>query len=298
MSDITINPIKKIEGEICLGGDKSISHRAIMIASIAKGRSLIKNFLKSEDCLYTVKAFQGLGIPIKFSGIDVTVEGNGPRGLSLPRNKIYLGNSGTSMRIIPGILAGQDFETTLTGDESLSKRPMDRVIEPLRKMGADIKGRDDKYAPLVIKGRPLKAISYKTGVASAQVKSAIMLAALYADGITEVEEPAKSRDHTERMLSLFGTRLRVDGLKVSIYGGSLLKAAALTVPGDISAAAFFITAALLVKDSWIRIKDLLYNRTRLGFVDVLKEMGGEVNIANKRFNGFEEICDIEARSSS
>lgn len=298
MTDKSVNPIKKLKGEIHLKGDKSISHRAVMVASIADGRTTIKNFLRSEDCLYTVKAFQQLGIDIDFSKDQVVVEGKGLRGLKEAKGPIYVGNSGTSMRLISGILAGQNFESTLTGDISLSKRPMYRIIEPLRMMGAKIKGRDDQYAPLVIKGADLKAIRYKTKVASAQVKSAIIFAGLYADGITEIEEPSKSRDHTERMLSLFGARLRIEDPKIVVYNEPRLKAQSLSIPGDISSASFFIVGSLLLKDSEIVIKDLLFNRTRLGLINILKDMGAEIEIENMCFNGCEDVCDVVARSGN
>ncbi|NQT06540.1 MAG: 3-phosphoshikimate 1-carboxyvinyltransferase [Candidatus Omnitrophica bacterium] len=298
MKSIKINPIKKIVGSIRLKGDKSISHRTVMIASIAEGRSVIKNFLKSADCLYTVKAFQGLGVDIRFLGEDLIIEGAGLGGLKKPQGDIYLGNSGTSMRLISGILAGQAFETTLTGDESLSSRPMHRIIEPLRLMGARISAREDNFAPLTIKGGKLKAIRYKSKVASAQVKSAVMLAALYVDGVTELEEPVKSRDHTERMLSLFGAKMVIDDQKVTLYGSQRLKAQAFEIPGDISSAAFFITAALLLKGSELVIKDILSNRTRTGLLDALTNMGGDISIENKHFNGCEDICDITVKYSS
>ena len=293
MKKISIKPVKKLKGTISLKGDKSISHRAIIVASISEGRSVIKNFLRSEDCLYTIDAFRKLGINIDTSGDDVIVEGKGLSGLKKAKEDIYLGNSGTSMRLISGIAAGQNFETTLTGDKSLSNRPMYRVIEPLRLMGADIRGKEDKFAPLIIKGGNLKAIKYKTKVASAQIKSAVLLAGLYADGITEVLEPIKSRDHTERMLSLFGAKLVIEDLKVAINNKPSLKARDLTIPGDISSAAFFITAALILEGSQINIKNLVFNRTRLGFIDALKEMGADINIENNHFAGYEDVCDIK-----
>ncbi len=294
---MTITPLKALSGSISLPGDKSISHRAIMISAISQGKSTIKNFLASEDCIHTIKAFQALSIDISINKDTVSVQGKGLRGLSAPTADIYLGNSGTSMRLISGILAGQTFRSTLTGDESLSNRPMYRIIEPLKLMGADIKGGRDNCAPLTINGSKLKSISYKTKVASAQVKSAVMLAALYADGVTEIDEPVKSRDHTERMLSLFGGKLEIDDTKVKVYNAPDLKARSLTIPGDISSAAFFIVGALLVKGSKLEINGLLYNRTRLGFIDALNKMGADIKIRNKQFNGYEEVCDciVESR---
>lgn len=296
MSDIEIKPIKRLKGKVFLKGDKSISHRAVIIGSIANGRSVIKNFLKSEDCLCTMKAFQQLGVSIKFSKSDLIIEGRGLRGLNRPSGEIYLGNSGTSMRLISGVLAGQDFESVLTADESLSKRPMYRIIEPLRLMGAEIKAREERYAPLVIKGGRLKSIKYKTKVASAQVKSAIILAGLYADGITEVEEPAKTRDHTERMLSLFGAKLRLEGFKVIVCSNPHLEGRSITIPGDISSSAFFIVGALLLEGSEIEIEGVLFNRRRMGFIDALSQMGADISIKNRSFNGFEDICDVVVKS--
>ncbi|MBL7068499.1 MAG: 3-phosphoshikimate 1-carboxyvinyltransferase [Candidatus Omnitrophica bacterium] len=297
MDDIKINPIKKFEGAVSLRGDKSISHRSVMIASIAEGQSRIKNFLRSEDALYTIKAFKQLGVAIGLSNDDIIVEGKGLDGLKGPKGDIYLGNSGTSMRLLSGVLAGQNFKSTLTGDESLSRRPMYRIIRPLRQMGAHIKGREDNFPPLVIEGAKLRAIRYKTEVASAQIKSALIFAALYADGVTEIEEPIKSRDHTERMLGLFGAKMEIDDLRISVNPRPDLKGRSLAIPGDISSAAFFIIGALILKGSEILIKDLLFNRTRWGIIEILNQMGAEIKIENKRFNGCEEICDINVRSS-
>lgn len=292
-----ISPIKKLAGEISLKGDKSISHRAVIIGSIAEEKTRIKNFLEGEDCLYTLKAFRRLGVNIDSSAGEIVIEGRGLNGLTRPSGEIYLGNSGTSMRLISGVLAGQDFESTLAGDESLSRRPMDRIIEPLRMMGADIKGREDKFAPLAIKGGALRSIAYATRVASAQVKSAIMLAGLYADGITEITEPTKSRDHTERMLSFFGAKMVMDHTKIQIYGRPRLRGSDIVIPGDVSSAAFLITAALFLKGSDLIIKDLLFNRTRMGLVCVLKDMGGSIELENRRFNGYEELCDFVVKPS-
>lgn len=297
MKNKKIKPIKRLTGTIALKGDKSISHRSVMISSIAEGRSRIKNFANSGDCFSTVMAFKQLGISIDVSGDSLTVEGKGLKGLARSDKDIYLGNSGTSMRLLSGILAGQEFESKLTGDESLSSRPMDRIIEPLRLMGADIKGRDDRYAPLVIKGGALKAVNYRTRVASAQVKSAIIFAALYAEGVTEIEEPVKSRDHTERMLSLFGARMVIGERKVSIDGMPDLKAREISIPGDISSAAFFMVAASILDGSEIRIKGLLCNCTRTGIIDTLRDMGADINMEAKRFSGCEDVCDVVVRRS-
>jgi 3-phosphoshikimate 1-carboxyvinyltransferase len=202
------------------------------------------------------------------------------------------------MRLMSGVLAGQDFTSTLTGDDSLTKRPMRRIIEPLELMGARIRSQRGGYAPLVIEGGKLRAVRYKTGVASAQVKSCVIFAGLYADGVTEIEEPVKSRDHTERMLSLFGAKLVIEGLRVSVHGGPVLKGRDFEIPGDISGAAFFIVGASILKGSSLRITDVLFNRTRMGAVDALRDMGSEIEIENKRFNGYEELCDIVVNSSA
>lgn len=295
---MTISPLSKLEGALFLKGDKSISHRAVMIASIARGRSRIANFPMSEDCLSTVKAFRELGVRIDVSAEEVAVDGVGLNGLKKPRGDIYLGNSGTSMRLISGILAGQDFETTLTGDESLSSRPMYRVIEPLRLMGADIKAREDKFAPLIIKGGGLKAIKYRSKLPSAQVKSAAIFAGLYADGVTEITEPIRSRDHTERMLSLFGAKLEIEELTVTVFPRPELRSRSLSIPGDISSAAFFAVAALILDGSKLVIKDVLSNRTRFGFIELLNGMNADIRVDRRRFNGCEDLCDITVNSGA
>ena len=297
MNNITINPSKKIKGTINLPGDKSISHRAVMIGSIANGQTKITNFLTSLDCLYTLKAFQSLGVKIESNDNAILIHGKGPN-LSKPSSKeIYLGNSGTSMRLLCGILAAQAFQTVLTGDTSLSNRPMDRIIKPLKMMGADIKAEQNKYSPLIINGTKLNAIQYSSPVASAQVKSAIMLAGLYANGVTSVEEPAKSRDHTEKMFKYFGARVDEKGLKVSVKGPSELEAKDLEIPGDISSAAFFIVLATLLEGSTLTLTNVLHNPTRNGYLEILIKMGAKIKIKNVRQNGPEKICDIETRSS-
>jgi 3-phosphoshikimate 1-carboxyvinyltransferase len=301
MSSMTIEKISRLKGKVSMPGDKSISHRAIMISSIAKGKSLISNLLDSLDCQATINAFLKMGVSIEIDGKNnVAVVARGLRGLKEPDALLYMGNSGTSMRLLSGILAGQDFKSTLAGDESLSKRPMKRVTEPLRLMGADISGADDaNLAPLTIKGGGLKAIEYNTPVASAQVKSAIIFAGLYADGLTKVTEPYKSRDHTERMLRLFGAGIKEEGLTVSIEGMKerQLKPQRLTIPGDISSAAFFITSALLARNSEITITSCGINPTRTGILNVLQRMGADIELLNKK-DGYEPYADILVRSSS
>jgi 3-phosphoshikimate 1-carboxyvinyltransferase len=296
-------PIKKIpslRGAITVPGDKSISHRAVMMASLAKGKSRIKNLLMGQDCQATINAFKAMGISISIDK-DIIIDGKGLRGLSCPKDSLYLGNSGTTMRLLPGILAGQDFKTTLTGDSSLSQRPMKRVTLPLKLMGADIDGRDDaNLAPLNIIGKNvLKPIDYKTQVASAQVKSAIMLAGLYTNGKTRITEPYKSRDHTERVFKLFGVDIEGEGLSISVQGirGRELVPQEINIPGDISSAAFFITLGVLSDDSEITIQNCGLNPTRTGIISVLKGMGAHIDIIDDE-KGSEPKGAIIVKSSS
>ncbi len=294
---MNIRPAKSIRGKIALPGDKSISHRAVMIGSIAEGRTRIENFLSAGDCLSTVEAFKAMGVAIDRRGNAVSVEGAGLKGLKRPDTPLYAGNSGTTMRLLMGILAGQDFECTISGDESLSHRPMKRVTGPLRRMGAHISGRDDaNLAPLTVRGGNLRGIDYESPVASAQVKSSILLAGLYADGTTSVTEPFRSRDHTERMLGLFGAPVSTEGRKTSVKKCGGMKGARLPVPGDISSAAFFIVAALLGKDSELIMRGAGCNKTRTGAIDILKRMGADINITGER-GDWEPVCDLTVRSS-
>lgn len=301
MSSVKIESISRLRGRVSPPGDKSISHRAIMLSSIAKGKSSVSNLLESLDCSATIEAFMKMGISIRL-GRDKTaaIEGGGLQGLKEPDSELYLGNSGTTMRLLLGILAGQNFKVTLTGDESLSKRPMRRVTSPLRLMGADIEGVDDaNLAPLTIRGSRLKPIEYITPVASAQVKSAIILAGLYAEGTTRVTEPYRSRDHTERMLKLFGAELKKEGLSVSVKGlsKSELTPQSIFIPGDISSAAFFITLGVLAKNSEISITSCGINPTRCGILKVLKRMGARLEIVNEK-KEYEPYADIVPGYSS
>ena len=292
-----IKPAKKLKGTITLPGDKSISHRAVMISSIAEGASRIENFLNADDCMATIEAFKKMGVNVRLKGGVLTVDGVGLRGLKKPSSTLYLGNSGTSMRLLLGILAGQNFESTLSGDESLGRRPMKRVTAPLRQMGADIKGRDDaNFAPLTVRGGGLRSIDYVSPIASAQVKSSVLFAGLYAEGITSVVEPFKSRDHTERMLAIFGADISVDRLKISIKGAEGLKGRDIYVPGDISGGTFFIIAALLLRDSEIVIRNAGLNNTRTGVIDILKRMGAKIESKNVR-GDWEPMCDLVISSS-
>lgn len=300
MADLIVKPSAGLFGEITPPGDKSLSHRAVMCAAIAEGETVINGFLAGEDTLNTVKAVQMLGIDVEGAGTDrLRVRGKGLDGLSEPAGVLDLGNSGTGMRLLAGLLAGQDFFSVLTGDEYLRKRPMARIVEPLRRMGAVIDGRaGGTLAPLAIRGagRRLKPIPYASPVASAQVKSAILLCGLYADGETSVSEPSKSRDHTERMFRFFGLDVKEQGLRVSMRGRQRLTAkGALDIPADISSAAFFMVAASIVPGSELMLKNVGVNPTRTGIIDILKDMGADITLANQREQAGEPVADITVR---
>jgi len=287
-----------LEGKIALSGDKSVSHRVIILASLAEGTTYAETFLNSQDSLRTVEAFRQMGIDIKLDKNRIEIKGKGLRGLKQPENEIYMGGSGTSMRLILGVLAGQKFRATLTADTSLSKRPMQRVTIPLRQMGAHIEGPGDaNFAPLTVEGSDLNPIEYKIPVASAQVKSAILLAGLYARGRTKVIEPIMSRDHTERMLRLFGAQVDKDGLCYSIEGWPRLRGIYLSIPGDISSAASFIVLAVLAKRSHLIIESVGLNPTRTGMIDVLRRMGANIDVRIKGGEDTEPFGDIEIKSS-
>lgn len=297
MESIKLAKAKRIEGEIVPPGDKSITHRAIMISSIAKGVSCLHGYSKGEDNIRTLKAFEMMGVEAKQSNGDLLIKGVGIFGLKEPYNVIDAGNSGTTMRLISGILSGQNFLSVITGDESLRSRPMSRIIEPLRLMGAEIFSRYGGFAPIVIKGGRLKPISHRMNIASAQVKSCILFAGIYADGITEVEEPFLSRDHTERMLSYFGVNVLKDGKKVRISGHQQPEAREIFIPGDISSAAFFIIAGLLLDGSELLIRNVGINYTRSGIIDVLREMGANIQVMNARKVCEEDVADIYVKAS-
>jgi len=298
MKKIEVERKKKIVGEISLPGDKSISHRAIMLGSIGQGETRVTGFSDCLDCRNTLNAFLRLGIEIEEdSPGELTIHGQGLRGLTSPNEIIDVGNSGTTMRLLSGILAAQDFSSTLTGDESLRKRPMKRIILPLREMGAKISSPDDNHPPITIVGQKLHPIDYISPVASAQVKSCILLAGLYARGITKLTEPSPSRDHTERMLRYLGAPLKVEGLTVSIEGVRELKTKPIAIPGDISSGAFFVVTCLLLENSKIRIEGVGINPTRTGLLDILKEMGASIKIENVRDLCGEPIADIFVESS-
>ena len=268
-----------LKGTIAVPGDKSISHRAVMFGSIAEGTTEITNFLPGEDCLSTIACFRKLGVEILRDGSKVIVKGKGLEGLKEPEDVLDVGNSGTTIRLMMGILAGRPFHSILTGDPSIGKRPMTRVTNPLMQMGAEIKGRGGaEYTPISISGGKLEGIEYRLPVASAQVKSAILLAGLQAKGRTTVIEPEKTRDHTERMISLFGGKAELSEGRVTVKGGQRLHAASVNVPGDISSAAFFLAAGAAVPGSIINLENVGLNETRTGILDVLLDMGAEVSI--------------------
>ena len=296
MDRIELNGGRCLRGELVPPPDKSISHRAVFFSSLAKGKSRVGNFLRAGDTLSTVSAFRSLGIDIEEKGDELVIHGKGIHGLREPHTIIDCGNSGTTIRLLSGIVSGNPFFSVLSGDDSLRARPMQRVISPLRQMGAEILGRDgDRYPPLAIKGRKLRAIRYSLPVASAQVKSAVLLAGLYPDGETEVAEPLQSRDHTERMLPAFGVRIKVEGLTVTIKGGDELYGRDTTIPGDFSSAAFFIVAALLLKGSEITVRAAGINPTRTGLLTVLRRMGAEVTMENIREVSGEPVADISCK---
>ncbi|MBF0473576.1 MAG: 3-phosphoshikimate 1-carboxyvinyltransferase [Nitrospirae bacterium] len=279
MDTITLYKTNKFKGNIEPPPDKSISHRAIFFSSIANGKSVIHNFLNAADPISTINAFRMLGVDIKQDGNIVTVTGNGLRSLREPNNVIDCGNSGTTIRLISGLLSACTFHSVLTGDDSLRGRPMSRVITPLKMMDAKIDARaSGKYPPISITGGKLSPIKYKMPIASAQVKTSIILAALLTEGTTEIEQPIMSRDHTERMLKVYGADLKVDDLKISVTGGKELNATEVFVPGDISSAAFFIAASQIIKGSSIKINNCGLNPTRIGLLEILdkNKMGGEV----------------------
>jgi len=293
-----VTPINKpLKGNFKVPSDKSISHRAAMFASLVREPVLISNFSLGADCMSTLSVLENLGVKIEFQSKNSLIINN-KEGFKEPKNILDAGNSGTTIRLMSGILAGQDFYCVMTGDESLRKRPMARVINPLKEMGANIWARDnDTKAPVSIKGGKLQGINYNSPVASAQVKSSILLAGLHAEGITTVTEPVKSRDHTERMLEYLNANIMEQGTKVTI-GASQLVSKPITVPGDISSAAFFLVAGAIIPDSEIIIQDVGLNRTRTGIIDVLQQMGAEIEILNQRVDCNEEIGDIKINYSN
>lgn len=291
--------IKGVKGEITVPGDKSISHRAVMFGSLAQGITTVENFLRGADCLSTIDCFRRLGISIEEKPEQITIHGKGLDGLSAPSEILDAGNSGTTTRLISGILSGQTFETTLTGDASIQKRPMGRIIEPLTQMGASITSLGGNgCAPLRIEGRPLHGIHYTTKVASAQVKSAILLAGLYADSPTSVTEPALSRNHSELMLGLFGANVKTEGTTATIEPRPRLSGQKILVPGDISSAAYFIAAACITPDSELLIRHVGVNPTRDGILRVCRMMNADVTLLPYKEESGEPSADLLVRSSS
>ncbi|NNJ33097.1 3-phosphoshikimate 1-carboxyvinyltransferase [Lacrimispora defluvii] len=288
-----------LRGELSIPGDKSISHRSIMFGSLAKGTTEITNFLQGADCLSTIACFEKMGIGIENNGDSVIVHGNGLFGLKKPETILDCGNSGTTTRLISGILAAQDFDVTLTGDDSIKKRPMKRIMDPLSHMGADIRSLEGNgCAPLAITGKKLYGIHYTSKVASAQVKSAILLAGLYAEGETKVTEPYVSRNHSEIMLKYFGADVSTEGTTASIRPAKELYGNRIVVPGDISSAAFFIAAGLLVPGSEILLKHVGINPTRDGILSVCRDMGADITLLNKNTDSGEPTADILVKSST
>jgi 3-phosphoshikimate 1-carboxyvinyltransferase len=298
LNSYIVKPAKAVKGEIAVPGDKSISHRSIILGSIAQGVTTVSGFLRGEDNIATLNAFRAMGITIEDDGVTLKIHGKGLHGLTEAEDVIDCGNSGTSIRLLTGLLSGQAFFSVLTGDQYLRKRPMKRVVTPLAAMGARIAGRaGGEKAPLGISGSSLTGVSYSSPVASAQVKSAILLAGLYAAGETSVIEPHLSRDHSERMLKHFGADIEAAGPQVTIRGGRELQAQEIVVPGDISSAAFFMVAGLITPGSELLIKGVGVNPTRTGIIDILTLMGGRLILVNQREVSGEPIADILVQSS-
>jgi len=287
-------------GSVSVPGDKSISHRAVMLTSLAEGTSHIGGFLNAADCICTARAMMALGVAVRgLPGTELEIDGVGLRGLRVPAGPLDLGNSGTGMRLLLGVLAGQDLEAELVGDESLSGRPMDRIAVPLREMGASVIGRGERVLPPVtVRGGVLQGITYHTPMASAQVKSAVLLAGLNARGPTTVIEPARSRDHTERMVGAMGGVVETDGLAVTLTPGGHLSACDITVPGDFSSAAFILAAGRLVPGSRVVLEGVLLNETRTGLLEALELMGGAVSVSERREVAGEPVGNLTAEPAA
>ena len=303
MKKQTIQPVKSINGGIELPGDKSISHRYGMLAGIAEGTTELRHFSAAADCHSTLLCMQALGANVKIANDVVRVTGHGPHGLQRPRKALDAGNSGTTIRLLSGILAGQNFSSTISGDGSLQKRPMKRVVTPLRQMGAEIIAREEQFAPLEIHGAKLRAITYEMPMASAQVKSAVLLAGLFAEGLTKVIEPARTRDHTELALAEFGAEIEQHGLTTTVHGldtangSKMLTARALDVPGDISSAVFFIAAASLFPESTLLIHNVGLNPTRTAILDLFLSMGADIKTPSLRASHGEVVGDLAVKGA-
>ncbi len=298
--DFRVEPSTVRDSKVNVPGDKSVSHRALMLGSIANGKTEISGFLASEDCLATLQAFRLMGVEIEqHDTTRLTVHGVGASGLRAPDGPLDLGNSGTAMRLMAGVLAGQEFDSVLTGDKSLTSRPMSRVIAPLTAMGAAIESDCDGTPPLQISGGlRLHGIDYRLPIASAQVKSCVLLAGLSADGRTSVIEPAITRDHTERMLAAMGADIAVEGSRITVQGRQSLQGCSVDIPGDLSSAAFVMLAVLLANDASVLICNIGVNPTRTGVIDILQGMGADITLENRRLLGKEPVADIRVRSSS
>ena len=297
MSDFVASPGNSLSGVITIPGDKSISHRAIIMGSIANGVTKVSGFLEGNDSLATMKSFQQMGVGIEQLGSKLIIKGVGMHGLKAPTKPLNLGNSGTSIRLMSGLLSAQSFDSELCGDQSLSKRPMDRIIEPLRQMGAKINGVNSK-PPLTIYGnQALTAITYELPIASAQIKSCLLLAGLYAQGKTCIIENVTTRDHTERMLRGFGYQVICSDNSISLDGGGELEACDIDIPNDISSAAFFMVAGSIAKDADLTLKSININPTRTGIIEILKLMGADITLSNETEMAGEKIADIRVRSA-
>ena len=289
-----INKVSSLNGEFTVAGDKSISHRAVMLGALANGKTTVSGFLNGADCLSTVSCFEKLGIKTQIDGNDVCIHGKGLHGLLAPSEVLYTGNSGTTTRLISGILAAQNFTSVIDGDASIRKRPMGHVRKPLEMMGAKFEG---ETCPITIYGTNLKSIEYTMPVASAQLKSAIILASLFADNVSTIHEPVQSRNHTELMLKYMGAHVKQIGDDISIHPCDTLNAVHIDVPADISSAAFFMVGACITKNSDITIRNVGINSTRTGIINVLIDMGANISLLNTRYFGNEPVADIRVRSS-
>ncbi|MCS6954203.1 MAG: 3-phosphoshikimate 1-carboxyvinyltransferase [Bryobacterales bacterium] len=292
-----IAPAARLRGTLRLPGDKSISHRYAILGALAEGETRIRNYATGADCRSTLQCLRALGTPVETEGDEVVIQGRGLRGLRPSAEALDAGNSGSTMRLLAGVLAGQPFLTRLTGDASLTHRPMDRIVRPLRLMGAHVAAREERFPPLEIRGGPLRAIEYELPVASAQVKSCVLLAGLYAEGRTAVIEPVRTRDHTEVALRQFGADVEIVGRRISVTGWPRLEGRHLEVPGDLSSAAFFIAAALILPESELVIEEVGLNPTRSALLDFLCSMGARIRILNLREQAGELVGDIQVRSS-
>jgi len=297
---VVVSPVNRLRGELRIPGDKSISHRAAMLSSLAHGESVLDNFSSAQDCAATLECFRALGVSVVRDGSSVVIQGSGgASGLQKPGDVLDAQNSGTTLRLLAGILAGQPFPSVITGDDSLRSRPMLRVAEPLRLMGAQVEPESNGCAPIRINGRhPLQPIHYRLPIASAQIKSAVLLAGLSAEGTTTVDEPAQTRDHTERMLQEFGARVERNRNSVSIQGGATLRARGFVVPGDISSAAFFIAAAVALPGSDLLIPGVGLNPTRTAFLSTLSAMGADIQIRDERLETGEPVGTLRIRASN